>query len=129
VADLAQQLAHVGLDHRAAAVEHRPALLVDDLDAQAVARHVEADLRLHRRKLRARRERFLDLLLQRLEAGHLGALLLGLERLDVEELPLGRDVALLDLPVVRDRSWPPPRTTCDESPAPLPPSSATFRGR
>ena len=55
VADLAQQLAHVGLDDGAAAVEHRPVLLVDDLDAQAVARHVEADLRLHRRQLRARR--------------------------------------------------------------------------
>ena len=34
----------------------------------------------------------------------------------------------LTWPVVRDRSWPPPRTTCDESPAPLPPSSATLSG-
>ena len=35
-------------------------------------------------------ERVLDLLLERLEAGDLGALLLGLQRLDVEDLALGR---------------------------------------
>ena len=34
----------------------------------------------------------------------------------------------LTWPVCRLRSVPPPRTTCDESPAPLPPISATLSG-
>ena len=35
---------------------------------------------------------------------------------------------LLTWPPWRDRSVPPPLTTCDESPEPLPPISATFSG-
>ena len=59
----------------------------------------------------------------------LGAPLLGLQRLQVERLALAPATSpCLTWPVVRVRSAPPPRTTCDESPEPLPPSSETLSG-
>jgi hypothetical protein len=75
-ADGAQQFAHVGLDHRAAAVEHGPVEFVDDLDAQAVTGEVELDLRGELRQLGVVLELALHLLAQFLQLGGLGHALL-----------------------------------------------------
>ncbi len=76
------------------------------------------------------RDLLLHLALQVLQARHLGAHLLGLQRLQVDGGALGLDLAALHLPAwCAVRSWPPPLITCDASPAPEPPVViATFNG-
>jgi hypothetical protein len=103
-ADLAQQVAHVGLDDGAAAVEHRPAELRRRSGcAGRRGRHVEriCEASVASVGLAAT---FLDLLLEFLELGLLGADLLGLQGLQVDGLALGLDLAALDLAGLRVRS-------------------------
>ena len=97
VAQFTQHFAHGHLHHGAAAGEHRPALGIDDLDAQAVARHLQQDLRRQPGDLRVGLDLLLELLLDVLQPCHLGAQLLGLELVHVDGGFGGLDVAALDL--------------------------------
>ncbi|MCW0462798.1 hypothetical protein NB717_003866 [Xanthomonas sacchari] len=65
---LVEDAAGVGLEHRAAEVEHRPVFLVHDLDAQAVRGQVQQQLVLERFQRLALVDGFLQLLHQRFQA-------------------------------------------------------------
>ena len=97
LADRSQQLAHVGLHDGAAAREHRALIAVDDLDAQAVGRHVEPDLRLERRQLGAVGQLAFERVLETLQPLELGAALRRLEGLQVDGLAVRLVVARLHL--------------------------------
>ena len=61
--DLAEKLSHVRLDDGRARIEHRPILVIDNLDAQAIGGHIHLDLILHIAKPGIALKRLLDPLL------------------------------------------------------------------
>ena len=129
LAQFAQQVAHMGLHHGAAAVEHGAVAFIHDLDAQAFLGHVELDLATQGGDLGVGGDDVLDLGLELLPGAPFGPALLFLELgLEVVAALLGLDLAGLDLAGFPVRSLPPPLTTLDASPAPLPPSMATLSG-
>ena len=95
--NLTQQVAHVGLHHRAAAVKHGAVLVVHDLDAQAVGCHVQTNLRAHGSQLGVGREHVLHLLFQLVQARGFSAALLGFQCFEVDGAALGFGFAAFDL--------------------------------
>ena len=117
------------LHHGAAAGEHRPVLLVDDLDAQAVgASYRNRICDFSAAPASGWRRSSPRPFLHGLQPRHLGAHLLGFSacRLTVRFFA---STSPLHRPPEREDPAPPPFTTCDESPEPLPPNIAHLQRR
>ena len=100
-ADFAQNDTGIGLDVGTGRIEHRPVLIVHDLDAQSLGRQVEQQLVLELAQSRTGVDQSFELALEALQLGLLDALEIGLQPLQVDGLLFRFDVTLLHLPVSR----------------------------
>ena len=96
-ANFTQYVAKIVLDNGATGIEHRPVLLVDELNAQTLLGQIEFNLRLKFRKARIVFQRALD---SRFKLGQLGAFFFGMiigQRLQIDLAFFNLNITILYL--------------------------------